>query len=94
MDEDDSEELYEELIKMKEFSKRHDVINKIFLRHLRKYYLNIFKTNNLRIVRARFCNVKSSDIMQAVKRTFEDDFAGLQEPKDLYYFNFTIKLFL
>ena len=72
MDEDDSEDLSEELIKMKEFSKRHDVINKISLRHLRKYYLNIFKANNLRIVRARFCNVKSSDIMQAVKRTFED----------------------
>ena len=88
--EEENDDLKTEQMNSKELSKRQDVVNKISLRHLRKYYLNIFKAKNLRIVRSRFCNVKSSDIMQAIKRTFESEFSNMQEPKDLYYICFLI----
>ena len=44
------------------FSNRQDVINKSSLRHLKKFYVDIFKHDNLKLVRSRFCNLKSSCI--------------------------------
>ena len=51
-----------------DFSKRQDVINKASLRHMRKYYVDHFKKKNPKIIRARFCNVRSTEAMNAVKK--------------------------
>ena len=69
-----------------DLSNRQDVVNKAFLRHLKRYYLNIFKNSNVRIVRARFCNAKSSEVMQAIKRTFKCEFEDICVPQELYYY--------
>ena len=69
-----------------DLSNRQDVVNKAFLRHLKRYYLNIFKNSNARIVRARFWNAKSSEVMQAIKRTFKWEFENICVPQELYYY--------
>ena len=48
----------------KDFSNRQDVVNKASLRHLKKFYVDIFKHDNLKLVRSRFCNLKSSSIIK------------------------------
>ena len=74
------------LQKREDFSNRQDVVNKASLRHLKKYYLNIFKAQNSKIVRTRFCNTKSSEFMMAIKKTFKVEFDSIKAPKDLNYY--------
>ena len=58
----------------KDLSKRQDVVNKAWLRHMRKYYSDIFKKENTKIVRSRYWNTKASEITRAIKRTFNKEF--------------------
>ena len=74
------------LQKKEDFLNRQDVVNKASLRHLKKYYLNIFKAQNSKIVRTRFCNTKSSEFMMAITKTFKDEFDSIKAPKDLNYY--------
>ena len=51
-------EKIQKLSKAKDFSNRPDVINKTALRKMRKYYSDMFKSANKKLVRLRFCNSK------------------------------------
>ena len=76
-----------------DLANRQDVVNKASLRYLKKYYLNIFKIKNAKIVRARFCNAKSSEVMHAIKRTFRQEFLNINLNQDFsYYLMGTLKL--
>ena len=67
-------------------SSRQDVVNKSILRQMRKYYLNVFKNTNSKIVRLRFCNVKSSEITRAIKGIISREFESESYPNDLHYY--------
>ena len=69
-----------------DLANRQDVVNKASLRHLKKYYLSIFKFKNAKIVRTRFCNAKSSEVMHAIKRTFRQEFLNINLPQDFSYY--------
>ena len=68
----------------KDLSKRQDVVNKVWLRHMRKYYSNIFKKENAKIVRSRYWNTKASEITRAIKRTFNKEFETEILPVEFY----------
>ena len=93
IDTDRSSELRDKHIKQSklptykiDLANRQDVVNKASLRYLKKYYLNIFKIRNAKIVRARFCNAKSSEVMHAIKRTFRQEFLNINLPQDFSYY--------
>ena len=48
--------------------------------------MDVFKQHNLKLVRARFCNAKSSEVLRAIKRTFEKDFETENLPADFYHY--------
>ena len=70
----------------RDLSMRQDVINKHSLRSWKKFYINIFKQKNLKIVRTRFWNVSNAEIMKAVKKTFGKEFKPKNLPKDFFYY--------
>ena len=87
-----------------DLSKRQDVVNKAWLRHMRKYYSDIFKKKNTRIVRSRFWNIRTSEIIRAIMRTFSKDFEteilpaefysyliGILKIKDIYKMNWNLR---
>ena len=61
-------------------------MNKAALRQMRKFYSNIFKKNNPKIVRRRFCNAKSSEVKRAIKSIVENEFGSVDCFKDLQYY--------
>ena len=69
-----------------DLSMRQDVVNKASLRHMKKFYVDVFKQQNLKLVRARFCNAKSTEISRAIKRTFDKDFETESLPVDFYHY--------
>ena len=69
-----------------DLSTRQDVVNKSALRQMRKYYSNIFKRANPKLVRLRFCNVKSSEITRAVKKILLEELGSESHPDDLHYY--------
>ena len=48
--------------------KREDVVNKTILRAIRRFYLKLFKSENLKLVRKRFRNVKSYEFYEAIRK--------------------------
>ena len=70
----------------KDLSNRQDVVNKAWLRHMRKYYADMFKRENTKIVRKRYCNIKPSEIMRAIKLTFNKELDNENLPSDFYYY--------
>ena len=70
----------------KDFSMRNDVLNKASLRRMKKYYAEIFKQRNSKIVKARFRNVRSSEMIEAVKNTFKSMFETEDISEDFYYY--------
>ena len=70
----------------KDFSMRNDVLNKASLRRMKKYYAGIFKQKNSKIVKARFRNVRSSEMIEAVKNTFKSMFETEDISEDFYYY--------
>ena len=69
-----------------DLSMRQDVINKASLRHMKKFYVDIFKQQNLKLVRARFCNAKNTEVFRAVKKTFDKDFETKSLPVDFFHY--------
>ena len=69
-----------------DLSMRQDVVNKASLRHMRKFYVDIFKQQNLKLVRARFCNAKNTEVFRAVKKTFDKDFETESLPVDFFHY--------
>ena len=72
--------------KVKDFSNRQDVINKAALRKMRKYYSDMFKSANKKLVRLRFCNSKSSEIMRAAKSILKNEFGEEADIDELCYY--------
>ena len=69
-----------------DLSMRQDVVNKSSLRKMKKFYQDVFKQHNLKLVRARFCNAKSSEVLRAIKRTSERYFDTKSLPVDFYHY--------
>ena len=69
-----------------DLSKRLDVVNKAALRQMRKFYSNIFKTKNPKIVRRRFCNAKCSEVRRAIKKIVVNEFGTNDSFEDLQYY--------
>ena len=55
---------------------RSDVVNKTLLRSIRKFYINKFKKVNRSIVRKRFKNVKTTNILRALIKFWMEEFSG------------------
>ena len=72
--------------KSRDLSMRQDVVNKHSLRSIKKFYTNIFKQKNIRIVRTRFCNVSNGEIVKAAKKTFRQEFRSESLPKDFFHY--------
>ena len=73
-------------LKVKDFSNRQDVVNKAALRKMRKYYSDMFKSANKKLVRLRFCNSKSSEIIRAAKTILKNEFGEEADIDELCYY--------
>ena len=71
---------------VKDFSNRQDVVNKAALRKMRKYYLKVFKSSNKKLVRLRFCNLKSSEIIRAAKTFLKNELGVEADLDELCYY--------
>ena len=80
------DEFFEKPAKCRDLSNRQNVVNKASLRQLKKYYTNIFKMKNMKLVRARYYNIKISEMIRAVKKTFKADFESESLPDYFYYY--------
>ena len=80
------DDIFEKPAKCRDLSNRQDVVNKASLRHMKKYYTNIFKMKNMRLLRTRYCNSKMSCILRAVKKTFKAYFESESLPDYFYYY--------
>ena len=79
-------EKIQKLSKAKDFSNRQDVINKAALRKMRKYYSDMFKSANKKLVRLRFCNSKSREIMRATKTILKNEFGEEADIDEVCYY--------
>ena len=86
LDESLSKDSSEKTTPVRDLSKRQDVVNKAWLRHMRKYYTNIFKRENIKILRSRYWNTKTTEIVRNIKRTFKDLFNVDSLPIDFYHY--------
>ena len=81
-----ADNIFEKPAKCRDLSHRQDVVNKASLRQMKKYYNNIFKMKNMRLVRTRYRNIKISEITRAVKKTFKTDFENESLPNYFYFY--------
>ncbi len=69
---------------------REDVIYKASIRMMRKFYRDLFKKENRRIVRKRYVNCRPSQIFQKLKSTLSDKIPEAQLTKEVVYFTMGI----
>ena len=53
---------------------------------MKKYFTKIFKQKNKRLVRARFWNLKSTEIIRATRKTFKQYFDLIDLPDYFYHY--------
>ena len=62
----------------KEINLRSDVVNKTLLRAVKRYYFNKFKITQRPMVRKRFRNVRTSVILDALAKFWQEQFESLE----------------
>ena len=61
-----------------DLSKRYDVVNKTILRCIKRFFLKIFRKNNVELTKRRYSQLKSSLIFQAMKAMWKQVFGDIE----------------
>lgn len=69
----------------KALSIREDVVHKTMIRAVKRFYLKLFKQQNIKLFRKRIVNSRVQDILKALSKMCET-FSGTENPDDLAEF--------